>query len=368
MAQIQKGPRVQLTPEQRLELHYALVNAVPDYLSLSLLLLEIKLDIRDFGTQLTPVPQLVYNVLNTTEAYNLTVRLIEALKRNRPNNSEFVDLAAEVGIGLPAEVDNLEKLLDPQNLLFDAVEFRNQLSTIEGQVCRIDINGKAAGTGFLIGPAAVLTNYHVIEPIAKGTAGYSASKVELLFDFKMLNKTTIHEGTKYKLAKEWLIDSSPYSTIDSEPEDKKTSAPSLDELDYAVLRADGKLAEKPLGLAPDPVQPAVRGFISLPEVGVVPDFAANKVLFIVQHPRGQPLKITTNTFRSLSDPPTRLTYLNDTLDGSSGSPCFNANWELVALHHSGDPSFKSPKYNEGIPMHMIVDLLNQRDKLGEILE
>jgi V8-like Glu-specific endopeptidase len=30
-------------------------------------------------------------------------------------------------------------------------------------------------------------------------------------------------------------------------------------------------------------------------------------------------------------------YTTDTLPGSSGSPVFNDNWEVVALHHAGGP-------------------------------
>jgi V8-like Glu-specific endopeptidase len=31
----------------------------------------------------------------------------------------------------------------------------------------------------------------------------------------------------------------------------------------------------------------------------------------------------------------RVQYLTDTLPGSSGSPVFDADWNVVALHHSG---------------------------------
>jgi V8-like Glu-specific endopeptidase len=87
----------------------------------------------------------------------------------------------------------------------------------------------------------------------------------------------------------------------------------------------------------------------------------------MQHPLGNPLKLTANIYRSMNGNDTRVTYLNDTEHGSSGSACFNANWELVALHHSGDPDYKQPEYNEGIPMHAIVNLLQERDKLKDIL-
>ncbi|HYO71036.1 MAG TPA: serine protease, partial [Archangium sp.] len=43
------------------------------------------------------------------------------------------------------------------------------------------------------------------------------------------------------------------------------------------------------------------------------------------------------------------TYRTNTLEGSSGSPCFSQDWALVALHHSGGPGALA-KYNEGIPI------------------
>ena len=40
--------------------------------------------------------------------------------------------------------------------------------------------------------------------------------------------------------------------------------------------------------------------------------------------------------------------------GSSGSPVFNLDWELVALHHLGDPAYDHPPaYNQGVPIDKI---------------
>jgi V8-like Glu-specific endopeptidase len=50
------------------------------------------------------------------------------------------------------------------------------------------------------------------------------------------------------------------------------------------------------------------------------------------------------------------------MPGSSGSPCFNANLELVALHHAGDPTvpWEQPEWNQAIPVQNIVaDLIAQ---------
>ena len=64
---------------------------------------------------------------------------------------------------------------------------------------------------------------------------------------------------------------------------------------------------------------------------------------------------------------TRVRYKNNTMGGSSGSPCFNADFQVVALHHSGDPRTKgSAEYNEGIPCRAIRALLKSRGKDVEL--
>jgi V8-like Glu-specific endopeptidase len=66
---------------------------------------------------------------------------------------------------------------------------------------------------------------------------------------------------------------------------------------------------------------------------------------------------------------TRMQYRVNTEGGSSGAPCFNTEWQLVALHHSGDPNFEvdhKPTYNEGIPVGAILKLLAERGKQSQL--
>ena len=51
---------------------------------------------------------------------------------------------------------------------------------------------------------------------------------------------------------------------------------------------------------------------------------------------------------------TRVRYTLPTEPGSSGSPVFDGDWSLIALHHSGDPRTKNPAYNEAIPAEKIA--------------
>ncbi len=62
-------------------------------------------------------------------------------------------------------------------------------------------------------------------------------------------------------------------------------------------------------------------------------------------------------------------YRTNTDKGSSGSPCFDANWTLVALHHLGDPAYypeNKSAFNQGIPFTAIMALLRKRHKDEEV--
>ncbi len=68
---------------------------------------------------------------------------------------------------------------------------------------------------------------------------------------------------------------------------------------------------------------------------------------------------------------TRLRHKTATLPGSSGAPCFNANLDLVALHHAGDPAEtpgRPAEYNQAIPIGAIIALLTTRHLAGVLTE
>ena len=68
------------------------------------------------------------------------------------------------------------------------------------------------------------------------------------------------------------------------------------------------------------------------------EILAGESVTIIQHPGGEPKQIALreNFVLALPDAADRyLYYQTDTTPGSSGSPVFNDDWEVVALHHSG---------------------------------
>jgi hypothetical protein len=208
-----------------------------------------------------------------------------------------------------------------------------------------------------------MTNYHVVQSVIAKKHGYTPADVLLRFDYKRLKDgTEINKGAEYRLVTsgdDWLVDYSPYSQVDLEV-DPKPGDPAADELDYALLRIDGAPGDEAIGTNPEPGAPP-RGWIEIPDEAH--DFQLNTPLFIVQHPKGEPLKLAlgTKAVLGLYGQDRRVRYDTNTEPGSSGSPVFDQNWNLVALHHSGDPEADlPPQYNEGIPIHVILDLLHQR--------
>ncbi|WP_051035480.1 trypsin-like serine peptidase [Crinalium epipsammum] len=206
-----------------------------------------------------------------------------------------------------------------------------------------------------------MTNYHVVKNIIlseeehntdKSLRSASASNESILrFDFKIL-ANTLNKGTEYRLDQDWLIDKSSDVT--------KNQLPQPDKLDYALLRVDGEPGNKPIGASTE--GSVKRGWIEIPTNAH--EFKINQALFILQHPLGEPLKLAfdLDVIKDIDPSGTLIKYRTNTDYGSSGSPCFDSNWNLVALHHTGSPS-----YNAGTPVNAIVKLLDQRNILEKIL-
>jgi hypothetical protein len=232
----------------------------------------------------------------------------------------------------------------------------------------IAANGQTVyGTAFLIAPDLVITNHHVVAALIDQTVPPAAARFR--FDYKQLGGSVLSQGRLYGLHPTgWLVDQSPPSAVDLQPE-PKAGSPKPDELDYAVLRLSESAGSDPPGAKPDP-NAAPRGWMLLADPQAA--FAPGDAMLILQHPEALPMKLAIDMAGTIgpNGNGTRVKYKVNTEAGSSGSPCFDANWKLVALHHSGDPNFdpagKPAAYNEGIPIRAVLALLTQRNKAAAL--
>lgn len=240
-----------------------------------------------------------------------------------------------------ASTPGFERNVRPNLPQLDVHVWLSRLEAIERQVCRVEISGNAAGTGFLVGPDAVLTNWHVVEAAKK--AG-TLDKIMCRFDYLKLVNGTRQPGAGVALGPSGCVS---FRTFSAAELTKKPDVPEPtgDELDYALLRLD-----RPVGLEDDG---GGRGWIKLPDKEM--PMKKGDPLIIVQHPDGAPMKLAldTDAVIALNANRTRVKYATNTEAGSSGSPCFTLDWELVALHHFGDPAWVEPVYNQGVPAQLI---------------
>jgi V8-like Glu-specific endopeptidase len=201
-------------------------------------------------------------------------------------------------------------------------------------VCRLVTrfpSGKGSGTGFRVGRDRVLTNHHVL--VDEHNGGLAAASVEAWFNY------------------EDDIDGKP-KTITQIPCDP-ASVIGEQEDDWALITT-----RQPI---PDEFPALALG------AGKIP--AVDERVYIIQHPGGGPKQVAFqhNLVRAVL--PDVIQYWTDTDLGSSGSPVFDENWAVVALHHF---SLKAPAEdrigvrNQGRRIDRVVERIRTRNALPEL--
>ena len=183
--------------------------------------------------------------------------------------------------------------------------------TSVGRLVQIDGRGSVVdgfATGFLISPSLVLTNHHVF-------AGPSeADGCGIQFGYELTADQRLAPGVVFAL-------------------DPAQFFYANEELDFAIV---GVAARAFTGQQ-------VTDFKHLPLIPVNGKILVGQAISIIQYPDGGPKKYGVRDNELLVAPAEAdlfLEYTTDTLPGSSGSPAFNKDWEVVALHHSGVPEIK----------------------------
>lgn len=194
-------------------------------------------------------------------------------------------------------------------------------------VCRVEI-GKVTGTGFLVGDALVLTNYHVLKPTDADDLQANAAKALVRFAAYTAADGKAEEGLPFKLDAESIVDQSVVA-----------------ELDFVLLKVE------PAILAADTIE-KVELDSSLP--------AGKSSLNILHHPGGDTMKLSTsgNGVTGVYGDKGLVQYATNAAEGSSGSPCFTDDWKVVALHHA-QRSRPWGSVREGILMKDILARIHQ---------
>lgn len=268
------------------------------------------------------------------------------------------DTDVEHGI---AKISALQNLINAEPLL-DTDIFLKSLSSNKKCICKVEVyndNGKIIpGTGFLVGPNKVLTNYHVISPIIEKEN--ILKKIKFRFDYeKSLDSDEFNMGTEYGIDQgNPIAVRSPFSKYDKDGEEDLNIDYPEDQCDYIILNLNEDVGKMPYGInSQNVLKDQERGWIPLKSY----DDEDNTNILILQHPEGQSQKLAIGLDKLLgfSKEKRRIRYNVNTLPGSSGSPVFDANFKLMGLHNMGDPRYV-PKFNQGIHINTILkDLARQ---------
>lgn len=192
----------------------------------------------------------------------------------------------------------LERLLGRNDLL--DIGFLEAGYRAARSVGRVRVRGADGhvGTGFLVSPSVLLTNNHVLTTVEVARRGV----LELNYQ----------AGIDGSAQAPVLFELAPDTFFAADAG-----------LDYAMVavKNSGRLAEF--------------GWLRL--IAAEGKAILGELVNIVQHPNGEPKQLALRENRLVDLLPDFVHYETDTAPGSSGSPVFNDQWEVVALHHSGVP-------------------------------
>ena len=318
-------------------------------------------DMDEFASQAGGKTLVFTEALDFVNRHDELSRLVAAARAERPTNIRLMKAEQRLGLSASSRVvavgktaiaaqGNLEAQVQALAQQVDIATFLDRVARAEPRVCRIAIPlpGKIGyGTGFLVGNDRVLTNWHVAALIQQ--ANVSPASVRLRFGYKKdAQGIEINSGRVYALASSAPLASLPYAPGDSAPGGREAQA---GELDYALLTVSGSPGTDS-ALQNPVLGGAARGFMDLNSVQPLP--TQNLGVFVLGHPSHEPMAISSGRVLSIAASGLRMRHDAYTLNGSSGSPVFDANFNLVALHHAGEPGSGPAQYNQAVPLALVA--------------
>lgn len=274
-----------------------------------------------------PATSLVQESLERIEALPDT-QLAEAAAQAAEESGESTDGAepAEPKVPAPVAEHLLERIINATD--FMSVRYLDLGVVAQHPVGRVNIRDargvvQGYGTGFLVSDSLLLTNHHVL-PDAE-----TARTSIIEFDYQ--------DGLDGKPLRPNVLPFRPDHFFVANRE-----------LDFALVAVDA-----------DPEVLATYGHCRL--TAAQGTIIIGEAVTIVQHPRGDKKQIALRENKVIDIPELVVHYAADTEPGSSGSPVFNDQWEVVALHHASVSTPQhAPAYtflNEGIRISRILNFL-----------
>jgi hypothetical protein len=228
---------------------------------------------------------------------------------------------------------NLERTINAMAGFVRPADFRKGIAAAEVRTARVEIGGKPRGTGFLVGDDLLMTNWHVVEGGVDGALA-------------RFDHSGSDDGRPVKFAGDWLLAHSPHDSLGNE---LGPDGPADGMWDYAIVRLAEPVGAQPFGSDLADAGAERRGCFLL-DWGPY-EFDGTEPLLILGHPEGGPAQLSyaSPARARFTSARNRIRYDTNTAAGSSGSPVFNRNFRLVALHNSGNKGTEA-LFNQGVPI------------------
>jgi Trypsin-like peptidase domain/Effector-associated domain 1 len=275
----------------------------------------------------------LFHVIDRSLKEGWTDKLLKAVQEARPQNQRIRNLTSQLR-SLDVREDKTKSQQSLEAVIRkarfpDLASWTAKLVRLQRAICTIEdprVSQTAIGTGFLIDRDLVLTNFHVVEKYVSDAR--DNSQLVCRFDPAAASgNEAVGAAIQMEPGRGWIVH---YSN----------------ELDYALLRLT-----EPVGNAPG-LDGDTRGWVTPSRRARLPEIDGP---FVVIQPHtlaiGKIIRVSANR--------TRIQYDANTDFGSSGSPCVDADLNLIALHQGDDPNAFPTQFNQGVPMAAILTDLIQ---------
>lgn len=283
--------------------------------------------------------------LNAERDLRRKVRRFQAVMPVGPREAEAIaTYATPEGLAeAPRGLGGAEKI-QGKTEDFLGVAFLETAVAAASSVARVAFRDhRPQGTGFMVSDRLFLTNHHVI------TGAAACQQFVIEFDYQLDYRGQPRNVTRFALAPDVFFLTSPEA-----------------ELDFTLVAVGRRL----------------EGAGELGAYGYIPLLARDdkhvlgELVNVIQHPEGNFKQTVIRQNQLVARLDTVLHYVADTMPGSSGSPVFNDQWEVIALHHWGEPfretmgkNGKPVRHdvNEGVRISAILARFTQlRAQLGDL--
>jgi len=271
---------------------------------------------------------------------------------------------------------NLHAMTAPEKIWTDPGHLLPALLLARRRLCKIltidNAENPIVGSGFLIGPSTIITNFHVVkdQPVTLT----DKQDIRIFFDYSLTTGLQHDDGSVHHPQLNWCIAKSatgivgPVSDNEFWWNDRTTRNDWLssvaDNLDYAIIQL-----ESSPGLQ--------RGWYDIRSFG---KSASLEGCWVLHHPGGNDQTVTEGNLHYVkSGNPSRLFHSASTVHGSSGGLMLNSSGLPIGLHYMGlgvdvfnpgDKVVNIPRtvVNVAIPLSEIAKDLAQKNVLDSIVE